>query len=845
MMRRSCRELCQGTGGVMDSSPFELISKLFPRVHLLLRLLCARLGRQLRRPLLKDMKRPFVIRFDGLDLISWNVMMGSSQVLLLAFHHGFQVWDVEEAEDVRQLASMHDGPVSFLQIQKKPMTAKNLEDKFAGLRPLLVVAGDVSFSGEGNDVSSNSSLSGHGIVDMGSDNHLPTSVLFYSLRSHDHVHVLKFRAAIYSVRCSTRIVAIAQASQIHCFSASSLEKEYTILTYPVISGNLSAGCIGYGPLAVGPRWIAYSGIPVNVSNSNRVSPKHLVPSGFSSSTTSGSLVAHYAKESSKQLAAGIVTLGDMGYKKLSKYYSELLPDANGLTKSNNTNFKANGNTNGHILNTEHAGMVIVRDIVSKSVIVQFRAHKSPISALCFDPSGTLLVTASIRGHNINVFHIAPSFCSNSSAYTEIGSSIHLYRLQRGITNAIIQDISFSDDSQWVMVSSSHGTSHLFAISPSTGTAKIHLQDANCINDSYGSVLLYPYNAMASKLNHQSSFSGPIVLSVVSRIKNGNNIWKGAVSGAAAAATGKVNPISGAIASAFHNCKAANAYIDANSVRLKYYLLLFSPSGSIVQYVLRQSSEEGSGIDLSGFNGLSHGLSIESDSGFVVEPVQKWDICHKRNRRDRNDNMDVYGELGTGDNAKLQKPVKKVNSIYPTDGGSDGKVKLSAEGNHHLYISQVELQMHLAQLSLWARPGVSFQLMVNDTVDDQSTLSGEIEIEKITYRMVEARSEALKPVLDNAQMSIARHLRISPLVATKDHRPIYQSSASPEAATLSRQNSCSSVDPMPDAYFGGFEASAGTNESLTNTTDIISNIDPHLEHVNNREGLKVEAELEFL
>lgn len=73
--------------------------------------------------------------------------------------------------------------------------------------------------------------------------------------------------------------------------------------------------------------------------------------------------------------------------------------------------------------------VIVRDIVSKSVVAQFRAHKSPISALCFDPSGTLLVTASNQGHNINVFKIMPG---NSG----INSHVHLFQLQRGLTNAV-------------------------------------------------------------------------------------------------------------------------------------------------------------------------------------------------------------------------------------------------------------------------------------------------------------------------------------------------------------------------------------------------------------------------
>jgi WD40 repeat protein len=80
--------------------------------------------------------------------------------------------------------------------------------------------------------------------------------------------------------------------------------------------------------------------------------------------------------------------------------------------------------------------VIVRDIVSKVVIAQFRAHRSPISALCFDPSGTLLVTASVQGHNINVFKIMPGQSVSSSASDAGASYVHLYRLQRGFTNAV-------------------------------------------------------------------------------------------------------------------------------------------------------------------------------------------------------------------------------------------------------------------------------------------------------------------------------------------------------------------------------------------------------------------------
>lgn len=143
--------------------------------------------------------------------------------------------------------------------------------------------------------------------------------------------------------------------QIQCINATTLEREYTILTNPIVMGCQGSGGIGHGPLAVGPRWLAYSGSPVVVSNSGRVSPQHLTPTA--SFTSNGSLVAHYAKESSKQLAAGIVTLGDMGYKKLSRYYSELLPDGNGPLPIGSPSVKGNGTVNGHLTDADNVGMV--------------------------------------------------------------------------------------------------------------------------------------------------------------------------------------------------------------------------------------------------------------------------------------------------------------------------------------------------------------------------------------------------------------------------------------------------------------------------------------------------------
>lgn len=120
-----------------------------------------------------------------------------------------------------------------------------------------------------------------------------------------------------------------------------------MLTYPTPPPGPGATA-GFGAIAVGPRWLAYAANQPLITSTGRVSPQHLTPSpGISPSTSpaNASLVAHYAKESSKHIAAGIVTLGDMGYKTISRYCSELLPDGSSSPSTGSPNWK--NSSNGH------------------------------------------------------------------------------------------------------------------------------------------------------------------------------------------------------------------------------------------------------------------------------------------------------------------------------------------------------------------------------------------------------------------------------------------------------------------------------------------------------------------
>lgn len=154
------------------------------------------------------------------------------QVLLLAYRSGFQVWDVEHADDVRQLESRHDGAVSFIQLLKKPIASKRGEDRFVDARPLLALAGGGTSTGSANGHDANGPVFNgtNGTYHNSGSEKLPTIVRFYSLKDHGYVHSMKFRSAVYSIRCSPRVVAVSQATQVCILPGSySVFKSWMVL----------------------------------------------------------------------------------------------------------------------------------------------------------------------------------------------------------------------------------------------------------------------------------------------------------------------------------------------------------------------------------------------------------------------------------------------------------------------------------------------------------------------------------------------------------------------------------------------------------------------------------------
>nr|POF06306.1 hypothetical protein CFP56_51587 [Quercus suber] len=111
-----------------------------------------------------------------------------------------------------------------------------------------------------------------------------------------------------------------------------------------------------------------------------------------------------------------------------------------------------------------------------------------------------------------------------------------------------------------MINSSRGTHNLFVINPFRGSVKFQSADALVLQPKIAFWVLW--------------LSPRLVGHLINRIRNGTNVWKGTVSGAASDATGKMSSLSGAIASSFHNCRGNALIVDCSSSKANYYLLVF-------------------------------------------------------------------------------------------------------------------------------------------------------------------------------------------------------------------------------------------------------------------------------
>ncbi|GLD99076.1 hypothetical protein PINS_up007794 [Pythium insidiosum] len=237
-------------------------------------------------------------------------------------------------------------------------------------------------------------------------------------------------------------------------------------------------------MALGPRWIAYPGYVPSAfdedsdsEDADEVVPEALVnggplrpnrqPSGSSlSSSSSAPSPSYTALDVAQNVASGIYFLS----KSIAPYMGTSPSQATAASTHQGTPVEpASVDTSlggASAASSPFAGWIVVQDIPTGRVIANFKSHSSALVQLAFDPSGCLLASSSSKGQNVHVYRLLPPVQSQRRDGRDRAERYQLlYKLQRGITHASIADMTFSQDSKWISVTSAHGTSHLYAIHP--------------------------------------------------------------------------------------------------------------------------------------------------------------------------------------------------------------------------------------------------------------------------------------------------------------------------------------------------------------------------------------------
>eukprot|EP01090_Pellita_catalonica_P011948 TRINITY_DN2489_c0_g1_i4.p1 TRINITY_DN2489_c0_g1~~TRINITY_DN2489_c0_g1_i4.p1 ORF type:complete len:682 (-),score=115.11 TRINITY_DN2489_c0_g1_i4:4-2049(-) len=264
----------------------------------------------------------------------------------------------------------------------------------------------------------------------------PTLFFIYgnkSSMSYKRFHVFSqkeipksLKSTVCDIKCNRQVVVIAVekkkgGKKIQPFSSGALRQHKGTLKFPDVHPGEPMIC----PIALGSRWVAYPS-------------RQPVADGAGIPKSEGPTTFDVA-----------VSLSSSVYGSIASAVGAEVPKVEEKPES----WK------------ETAGIVRVKDIVTGKTIAHFRAQNNVISALAFDPSGSLLITADVDGYECNVFQLCPG--------TE-HQIVHLYKLVRGYaTAATITGIAVSKNSKWVSISSHRGTCHIFAINREGGRATVY------------------------------------------------------------------------------------------------------------------------------------------------------------------------------------------------------------------------------------------------------------------------------------------------------------------------------------------------------------------------------------
>ncbi|KAL0039055.1 hypothetical protein WJX77_006537 [Trebouxia sp. C0004] len=536
-------------------------------------------------------------------------------VLLLGYENGFQVWDLHNCAQIQELVSRRDGAVSLLAPLPWPQQPPRPSSPLCSAWPVLAIVPSPTAD---SAATSHSSMSSNHCVQL------------YSLQSHSYLHSLSFNSRVLSLKCSPRLIVVALDAQIHAFDTANLQHTFSAVTYSMSAALQTVKADSHhsgstAPLALGTAWLAYASnqamshltaqaTPLSPSHPSMVG-RHITRNGHAN--TNYDSLSLYAKAYARQSGLHLKVLGEAGFKYLSGAVENWRAggadnDAVGLSPQGDQ----------ETTDPQVVGTVMVRDIVNRQLVAHFRAHTSPLLALQFDPSG------------------AP----REGSARPLASAVHLYRLARGVTPAVIRDLSFSRDGAWLGVSSARGTTHLFRLATKEGQPAHMAAASFSLPHSKGG----PPSGLAT--SHE-----PVRLTAIGRARCGGFL-NGSLPGSAAAAavvnlyTG--HPGKGDIAATFRPSQQAtdphpqiHTHIDIATQpgSLQEDLFVMTASGGLVRHQLRLQAKAQSEAGLAAADSRD-GVGVDGEGAgggvlmLVAEPQESWDLCRRSSWPEREEVM---------------------------------------------------------------------------------------------------------------------------------------------------------------------------------------------------------------
>ncbi|KAG1464806.1 hypothetical protein G6F56_005008 [Rhizopus delemar] len=397
---------------------------------------------------------------ETVTFAAFDTLDQTKSCLMIGYQDGFQVWDITSPDNVHEICSIRD---------KETLGAVSCIHLLRHVQNTLAIV---------------------------TEENKKSRVFIYSLKTYSIIKEITSSlntqvhedepVLVTCIESNPKIIALGCLSH-HKSSIQLLNMDYKPLSSPLIDVYHTNNT---GPIfTLGSRLIAYA-------TSTAVLNKDTVMTSFSNKLQVDNDVKGAAKDIAKEVVSGMKSLGEFSYHQLSNYFGNSMPATPPTTTTTTTTTT--------IEKITPSGMVMIRDLqklpnkgMGNSWMAHFRPHTHPISCLTFNPSGTLLMSASKQGHTFHIFTIM--------THPQHQNPSHLYSLSRGYTDAQVEDCQFSNDSNWCAISTARGTTHVYAINPYGGKPELAGHIHNKINNN-----LSRYSFINNKPKTTVTALGPIL-----------------------------------------------------------------------------------------------------------------------------------------------------------------------------------------------------------------------------------------------------------------------------------------------------------------------------------------------